>query len=135
MISCLPQGAPNECSEKTSLDQLYESSGWGQTSVGESRGSARAKGVEVHLSKLRIQNFRSFENLTAWFSPGLNVIVGENNIGKTNLLDAIRAALGYASATMASTTAPTAAVNRDAFHWGPTAVTALSTARRSATTP
>jgi putative ATP-dependent endonuclease of OLD family len=31
-------------------------------------------------------------------SQGLNVIVGENNVGKTNLLDALRAALGSASA-------------------------------------
>lgn len=53
----------------------------------------------MHLSKLRIRNFRNFAELTAHFSRGLNVIVGENNIGKTNLLDAIRAGLGYASAT------------------------------------
>lgn len=53
----------------------------------------------MYLKKLRITNFRNFELLEAYFSPGLNVIVGENNIGKTNLLDAIRAALGYASAT------------------------------------
>jgi putative ATP-dependent endonuclease of OLD family len=53
----------------------------------------------MHLKKLRVKNFRNFECLEAHFTPGLNVIVGENNIGKTNLLDAIRAALGYASAT------------------------------------
>lgn len=35
--------------------------------------------------------------MTMDFAPGLNVIVGENNIGKTNLFDAIRIALGGAS--------------------------------------
>lgn len=34
------------------------------------------------------------QELDVEFNAGLNVIVGENNIGKTNLLDAIRAALG-----------------------------------------
>ena len=48
----------------------------------------------MYLSKIRIRNFRNFEDFTASFAGGLNVIVGENNIGKSNLLDAIRLSLG-----------------------------------------
>lgn len=51
----------------------------------------------MYLSKVRVRNFRNLKDLEVGFSKGLNVIVGENNVGKTNLLDAIRAALGPAS--------------------------------------
>ena len=51
----------------------------------------------MFLQKVRVQNFRNLKDLEVDFTAGLNVIVGENNIGKTNLLDAIRAALGPAS--------------------------------------
>ncbi len=51
----------------------------------------------MYLSNVSITNFRNFEDLAMDFAPGLNVIVGENNIGKTNLFDAIRIALGGAS--------------------------------------
>lgn len=50
----------------------------------------------MYLSKICIRNFRNLESLEANLSPGLNVIVGENNVGKTNLLDALRVALGSA---------------------------------------
>lgn len=48
----------------------------------------------MHLSKLEIANFRSLKSLTVDLRPGLNVMVGRNNTGKTNLLHAIRHALG-----------------------------------------
>jgi len=48
----------------------------------------------MYLAEVRIQNFRNFRDITVELSAGLNVILGENNIGKTNFLDAIRIALG-----------------------------------------
>ena len=51
----------------------------------------------MHLGMLRVQNFRNLEDITVFLKPGLNVLVGENNIGKTNLLDALRWALGIQS--------------------------------------
>jgi putative ATP-dependent endonuclease of OLD family len=48
----------------------------------------------MYLGQVRVRNFRNLHDLTVGFDDGLNVLVGENNIGKTNLLDAIRAALG-----------------------------------------
>ena len=51
----------------------------------------------MYLSKVSVRNFRNLKDLTVKLRAGLNVIVGENNVGKTNLLDAIRVALGSAS--------------------------------------
>lgn len=48
----------------------------------------------MHLSSVQIKNFRSLKDLHVEFQPGLNVLVGRNNTGKTNLLHAIRHALG-----------------------------------------
>ena len=51
----------------------------------------------MHLAHVHIEGFRNFTAFDVSLHKGLNVIVGENNIGKTNLLDAIRVALGSAS--------------------------------------
>ncbi len=51
----------------------------------------------MYLSKVTVKNFRNLRELTVDLAEGLNVILGENNIGKTNFLDGIRAALGPAS--------------------------------------
>jgi putative ATP-dependent endonuclease of the OLD family len=44
----------------------------------------------MRLHKLNIKNFRKIECLTVTFPPGLSVIVGENNSGKTAIIDALR---------------------------------------------
>lgn len=48
----------------------------------------------MYLSTIEVKNFRSLKDLRADFQPGFNVLVGRNNTGKTNLLYAIRHALG-----------------------------------------
>ena len=48
----------------------------------------------MYLSTVEIRNFRSLKELRVEFQPGLNVVVGRNNTGKTNLMQAIRHALG-----------------------------------------
>ncbi len=53
----------------------------------------------MYLHKVQIQNFRCLRDFSMTLGAGLNVIVGENNSGKTAFLDAIRAALGPAAAT------------------------------------
>ncbi len=41
------------------------------------------------INSLRLQNFRSYDDYTTEFSPGVNIIVGPNASGKTNLLEAV----------------------------------------------
>ena len=43
----------------------------------------------MNLKKLELQNFRNYGELDLEFEPGVNLIVGNNAQGKTNLLEAI----------------------------------------------
>ncbi len=43
----------------------------------------------MHLKHLSLVNYKSFESKTLDFSPVINCLVGENGVGKTNILDAI----------------------------------------------
>jgi putative ATP-dependent endonuclease of OLD family len=56
----------------------------------------------MYLHHVKIRNFRCLRELEVELSSGLNVIVGENNVGKTTFLDAIRVAMGPAAATAES---------------------------------
>lgn len=47
----------------------------------------------MYLAELAIKNFRRLNNVTLKFVPGLNVLVGPNNVGKTAVVDALRALL------------------------------------------
>ena len=44
----------------------------------------------MFLETLRLSNFRSFEDETLLFSKDLTILVGENNGGKSNVIDALR---------------------------------------------
>jgi len=48
----------------------------------------------IYLSKIIIRNFRQISDLNLDLQPGLNLIVGENDSGKSTLIDAIRLLLG-----------------------------------------
>ncbi|MDZ4666911.1 MAG: DNA replication and repair protein RecF [bacterium] len=43
----------------------------------------------MHLSELSLSNFKNYQQAKIRFSPNVNVFVGKNGAGKTNLLDAI----------------------------------------------
>ena len=43
----------------------------------------------MQIDKIRLKNFRNYESETFEFSNGINVIVGENAQGKTNLAEAV----------------------------------------------
>lgn len=43
----------------------------------------------MHLESIVLRNFRNYENLELEFSPSVNVFLGENAQGKTNLLEAV----------------------------------------------
>ncbi|MGD8889867.1 MAG: AAA family ATPase [Desulfobacterales bacterium] len=49
----------------------------------------------IHLEDVNIEGFKSFsENTNMSFQPGIGVIIGNNGVGKSNILDAIVWALG-----------------------------------------
>jgi len=43
----------------------------------------------MYIARIRINNFRCFRDAVIDFQPGLNVIIGENNAGKTTILKAL----------------------------------------------
>ena len=53
----------------------------------------------MYLKRIRARNFRAFGDGTTapelnWgLNPGLNILVGENDAGKTGIVDAIRQVL------------------------------------------
>jgi putative ATP-dependent endonuclease of the OLD family len=48
----------------------------------------------MFLKHFHIKNFRGIPELSIEFNKGLNVIIGENNTGKTGIIDALRLCLG-----------------------------------------
>jgi putative ATP-dependent endonuclease of OLD family len=43
----------------------------------------------MYISQIKIRNFRNFANQEIQFNDGINVIIGHNNAGKTNLIKAL----------------------------------------------
>ena len=41
------------------------------------------------LQELQLSHYRNYEEMAVTFAPGINVLIGENAQGKTNLLEAI----------------------------------------------
>lgn len=46
--------------------------------------------INMYIAKIAIRGYRNFHDATISFHRGLNVIIGSNNSGKTNLLNAIK---------------------------------------------
>ena len=44
---------------------------------------------EVYLEHLFLDNYRNFSTFSADFKSGINIIIGENGSGKTNILESI----------------------------------------------
>lgn len=51
----------------------------------------------MFINKIHIEGFRNFEDSQIEFNEGVNVIIGHNNAGKTNLLKALSLVLDYKS--------------------------------------
>jgi putative ATP-dependent endonuclease of the OLD family len=49
----------------------------------------------MFLKKFKIKNYRCIKEATIFFNKGVNIIIGENNSGKTSIIDALRVCLTY----------------------------------------
>ncbi len=49
----------------------------------------------MYLSRLCIKNFRTFKFIELDFNSGVNILIGENNSGKSAIIDALRICFGY----------------------------------------
>ena len=47
------------------------------------------------IKTIHIKNFRSLKDFQMDFNEGLNVIIGENDAGKTSIIDSIKILFGY----------------------------------------
>ena len=43
----------------------------------------------MRLNSLKLLNFRNYEDVFIELSPGVNVFIGDNGVGKTNILEGI----------------------------------------------
>ena len=48
----------------------------------------------MKINSFKLQNFRCFEDITIKPDPDLNVIIGNNGVGKTTVLDALAVGIG-----------------------------------------
>jgi DNA replication and repair protein RecF len=71
---------------------------------------ARTDAATSRLESLRLYAFRNYDELRLDLDPGLNVFVGENAQGKTNLLEAV--------ATLFLTRSPRAGSGAEVIRWG-----------------
>jgi len=49
----------------------------------------------MYLEKFIVRNFRSISSIELSFKKGLNIIIGENNAGKSSIIDALRICLSF----------------------------------------
>ena len=49
----------------------------------------------MYIRQLNIKNFRAFDEISLFLNKGVNIIIGENNSGKTAIIDALRICLSY----------------------------------------
>lgn len=56
----------------------------------------------MYLKSLKIKNFRRIRELSFHFSKGVNILLGENNVGKTAIIDALRIMLVHGIESISS---------------------------------
>lgn len=57
----------------------------------------------MYIKEIKISNFRNFQEALVPFHEGVNVILGHNNTGKSNVLRAIGFVLGFSDVSRCHT--------------------------------
>lgn len=58
------------------------------------RQSVDRKEFAVFFKEVKIQNYKAIKDMQLHFSPSVNLLIGDNGVGKTSVLDALAVALG-----------------------------------------
>lgn len=48
----------------------------------------------MYIEKAVIKNFKAIDDIEIEFRPGVNLLIGDNGVGKTSILEAITVGLG-----------------------------------------
>lgn len=48
----------------------------------------------MYIEKVAIKNFKAIDDIEIEFRPGVNLLIGDNGVGKTSILEAITVGLG-----------------------------------------
>ena len=51
----------------------------------------------MYISRIDIENYRNFESVSVSFKDGINLLIGQNNSGKSNLIRALALIFGKRS--------------------------------------
>ncbi|GAB3935106.1 AAA family ATPase [Mucilaginibacter myungsuensis] len=57
--------------------------------------STKSKRLRIYLDKAHLKGFKSIDDLTIVFQKGLNVLIGKNGSGKSNLIELLHKAISY----------------------------------------
>ncbi len=49
--------------------------------------------MRMYLEHVRIQNFKGIQDISLSLTPGVNLLIGDNGVGKTSLLEAMAVGL------------------------------------------
>ena len=86
------RNAPEEVSTpfRSLFEHTQKQDGYGPVQAHQATTAQNEPNPSIHLSQLTLRRFRSCDDVTVTFQPDLTVLVGENNGGKSNIIDAIR---------------------------------------------
>jgi DNA replication and repair protein RecF len=70
----------------------------------------------LHIEQLALEDFRNYEREEVSFAPGLNLVVGRNAQGKTNLLEAVHCLTGLGSPRGSDATLVRSGAERAVLH-------------------
>lgn len=75
------------------LTVMEESTDTNQMKLTCKRAHGAWKGRIMYIKKAKIKNFKAIEDISIDFKPGVNLLIGDNGVGKTSILEAVTVAL------------------------------------------
>ena len=72
----------------------------------------------MHISRLALDHYRSWDHCVLDFEPGINILQGSNGLGKTNIVEAVEVlSTGWSKkATLPPLSGPTSKMRANSAH-------------------